>query len=178
MKRAVKLAIIDAIFNNEHDAYVAAQHANNGEIDEHEFAYCLRDLRFLLISNIGCDPPTSEEIAEAHRQDEEDRRVREAWNKWEDETGPLNRAIPSIKYTPDEIAFEGKCILFDTDDGTWGTGHTYVCVNLEKPTWGKVMRAFDVAIAVTGDTHHCFLEGLEKVTENKDVTVFRFATGS
>jgi hypothetical protein len=190
MKRAVKLAIIEALFFHLESAYDAACLAAEPEgVDGNEFDNYIRDLRSSVVESVEADPPTPEEIDEAARQDEEDDRIRDAWSEWENENGPLNYAIPSIPHGPDEIAFEGKCILFDTDDGTWGSGHTYVCVNLENPTWSKVMRAFDVSVAVTGDRRHCFLEGLEKVAPKnyarllnmevpEDVTVLRFATGS
>jgi hypothetical protein len=106
-------------------------------------------------------------------------RVSDAWNAWQDEQGNLEHAYPSVPKTPDEIAFEGKCVLvYETDYPGEEDYANFESPVLENPTWGDIARQFDQAIPMVGDFHHSFLEGLYKQRDDGDVSVFKFCTGS
>jgi len=117
-------------------------------------------------------------------------RVNAAWEKWEDETGKLEHACPSVSQTPNEIAYEGKCLViyfceYEGEDADGEPLGNYISKVLENPTWGDIAREFDKAIPRVDDFHHIFLEGLREINEVVDVTlpdnsvkVFHFSTGS
>lgn len=113
-------------------------------------------------------------------------RVSAAWKAWEAETGELKYAEPSVKHTPDEIAWQGKCcLLYETDYDNGELNDDFVSYRnfespvLEDPTWGDIARQFDKAIPIVGDFHHNFLEGVRNANEvTLPVDHLYFCTGS
>lgn len=105
----------------------------------------------------------------------------ESWEAYQDNRGETKVAYPSVREYPNEVAFEGRCIIFDEG----GDCENYVSDVLENPTWGDLLYLFDAAIEKTKDQHHSFMEGHYQIDEVPDwievpkgVTVLRFATGS
>ena len=149
--------------------------------------YILPAVTFEVQKWINEKPERDKQFAESEAKAD---KIRSAWDEWEETNGEFRHAVPSMGCAPDEVAVEGRCILFDFDEYGYGHGTAYTCLKLENPTWGKVMTTFDMSIIVTGDEHHCFLEGLievdpadhPKVFANTYIApgtkVFRFATGS
>jgi len=141
----------------------------------------------------SCQIWIEEQLAAAVLVAAESERIWDAWEQWEEETGDLLVVIPSIDHTPDEIAFETPGVEFRLvalHEG-WGQGSTFVSAPVENPTWGDVMRQFEVAVQMTGDTHHNFMEGLILLPESKyhklppvcemhpeDTIYLQFCTGS
>jgi hypothetical protein len=80
----------------------------------------------------------------------------------------------------DEIAAKGKVILVGFADDYWGGNESkdYRSEVLENPTWLQVAVCANAMIKTTKDTHHCFLEGLEKHSEEDNVTVYEMSMGS
>jgi len=134
--------------------------------------------------------------AEAEAWQAEFDRKTNVWEQYQAEHGETKVAYPSVDGDPTDIAFEGRCIIFDQGDEFWGGDECldYVSEVLENPTWGDLLYLFDAAIEVTKDQHHSFMEGHYKVKEipdfvadaldkadvdtSLDITVLRFATGS
>jgi hypothetical protein len=128
--------------------------------------------------------------ADNKKWNEEYERIAEAWDAWFREHGVPDFAQESVPNEPDEIAHEGRCIVFiDGDDGA----STYVSNVLTNPTWGDILMEFDQAIPVVNDYHHTFMEGLRCLTvcqwpewvfnitrddKHDDVIVYEFCTGS
>jgi hypothetical protein len=112
-------------------------------------------------------------------QEWEDRyeEVKGEWERWEEEPGNKTRvAIPSVDYFPSDRAASGPCSfrvqLWDD------AGDDYYYFVKRDPTWGEVLRFFDKSIRLTGDEHHCYLEGIIEVGELDGVTIYEFCTGS
>lgn len=82
----------------------------------------------------------------------------------------------------DEVAAEGRVRLVGFHDGFWGDGKDYQSEVLESPTWLEVTVCANAMIEATGDHHHAFLEGLERLHKNKQtedgVTLYEFSMGS
>jgi hypothetical protein len=87
----------------------------------------------------------------------------------------------------DEVAFEGKCVLFQDHDNFFGSGRSYISEELENPTWLQVSVEANKMIEVTGDDHHIYLESIYKVSSEyssdapeveDDVTILKFSMGS
>jgi hypothetical protein len=108
--------------------------------------------------------------------------VRDAWEEWE-KSHTIRHAIPSVDYLPDDPAARGKvCFRITIWDQDYDQSDYFYFVKTD-PTWGDVFTFFDRSIGMTGDEHHCFLEGCYLVGERKDVSgevipVFEFSTGS
>jgi hypothetical protein len=94
--------------------------------------------------------------------------------KTDPETGdPINNL--------NEVAIEGKCILFAKADDFWGDGTSvdYYSPVLENPTWLDVAVHADAAIIATRDFHHNFLEGVYPDGKDKDgIAMYEFSMGS
>lgn len=113
---------------------------------------------------------------------DEYRRNEAAWEQWEEETGELAHATPSVREYPSDIAHIGFCVIVQDGDVP------FVSHILKNPTWADVIREFDKAIPCTGDYHHVFLEGLgpavlsdklkKAIGPNPNVHVLQFSTGS
>jgi hypothetical protein len=80
----------------------------------------------------------------------------------------------------DEIAVKGKVILIGRSDDFWGGDKSkeYRSEIMENPTWLQVAVAANAMIKKTKDTHHCFLETLDRIGEEGDVTLYEFGMGS
>lgn len=126
-------------------------------------------------------------IAAAEEWEREFERNNAAWEAFQDTLDSELVAIPSVKQYPEEIAFEGRCVVIDTGDNFWGEDEcgNFVSDVLDRPTWGDMLIQFDKAINTTQDFHHSFMEGVGEVDEvpewvdvDDDVTVLKFHTGS
>jgi len=92
------------------------------------------------------------------------------------ERGPdLKNAKPSVDAEPEEIAYNGKCILTHMGGSS---GYEYKSDVLKTPTWYDVIKLFDMAILITDDRHHVFLEGLRKVEMQDDIAILDIIAGS
>lgn len=69
-----------------------------------------------------------------------------------------------------------QCGDFDAA-GVW-KADAYVSAELTDPTWLDILRCADEAIAVTGDDHHIFLEGIETVASAGGTTIVNLQMGS
>ncbi len=76
----------------------------------------------------------------------------------------------------EEIPHSGK-IRFVAKRDSWRE-REYESPVLESPTWLEIAKAANEMIKVTGDTHHIFLEDLEVLDKQGDVTLADFAMGS
>jgi hypothetical protein len=126
-----------------------------------------------------------------YEPDEEDLQM-EIWEKRIEEailaSGQKKvRVIYSVEADVDKVAVEGKVVLVGFADDFWGgkkskNYHSEVLIN---PTWLEVAVRANEMIRVTRDTHHSFLEGLDKPIMNMDVgvreddvTLYEFMMGS
>ncbi len=93
-------------------------------------------------------------------QDEFDRK-QIVWHDWEDSLDEsLDYATPPTMVNPHDVAIEGHCVVVSFAE--WGDGIDYMSPELVSPTWAILTLVLEKAIHVTRDTHHCFLEGVEK----------------
>lgn len=76
----------------------------------------------------------------------------------------------------DKVAVEGTCKFFAEGDNGWGEGDDYESPEVENPTWLQVAVFANKMVQITGDSHHCFLEGVYPDSKRKGV--YRFAMGS
>lgn len=82
------------------------------------------------------------------------------WAEWM-EINPIQHAIPSVYHEPSEYTGLGEVRFVQYGDDYWGDGETVYRSQLyNNPTWGDVMREFDLSIEHCKDFHHCFLEGI------------------
>lgn len=139
-----------------------------------------RDIRMLCQQWVDEKPERDRKYRESEERYEA---VKSAWDKWEAEH-KIRFAIPSVDHFPEEIAVEGSIAiqftLWDEETDQDDAEHYFY---MDDPTWGDVLRFFDKSIGLTGDEHHCFLEGLYKVRdceigENKTLPIYNFSTGS
>ena len=108
----------------------------------------------------------------------------EYWENWQEEHGINHATMSCYEHKAHDRAVEGKCVLIHRD--YYEGGKPYVSRVLNNPTWGTVLKHFDRAIPVTGDYHHCFLEGIGQIDSPEgyvldlpnDCKVFVFHTGS
>jgi hypothetical protein len=125
----------------------------------------------------AADAVRVEKEEEFRQWETENDRLGRLWDAWERDH-PLETAIPSVPYGPDEVARYGRCVFTAVGDD----GESYISPLLNDPTWGDVVRAFDEAIPVVDNYHHVFLEGvrLDNVVSGTvdDTAVFTFITGS
>lgn len=100
--------------------------------------------------------------AEHDAKDAEYERQAAAWDTWMDDHPEIEAAYPSMGHTPDEIAINGRVVLFAEGDEFWGgeEGGNYSSLPMDSPTWAEVILEFEKAMFCTGDYHHSFLEGL------------------
>jgi hypothetical protein len=86
----------------------------------------------------------------------------------------------SVDAPMDEVAVEGKAVFIMNYDEFWGgEGMDYRSEIKTNPTWLDVAVLADAAIRCTGDTHHCFLEGLQPVGESiLGAPIYEFIMGS
>ena len=98
------------------------------------------------------------------------------WAEWL-AINDIEHAIPSVYHEPSEYTGLGEVRFVMYGDDYWGDGDTLYRSQLyNNPTWGDVMREFDMAIDHCKDFHHCFLEGIE---ESKEFAgEINFLTGS
>jgi len=80
----------------------------------------------------------------------------------------------------DEIPFPGKIKLRALADEFYGgsKGKDYESSVLENQTWLDLCYYANKMILTTNDHHHVFLEGIEAVGKDGDVTIFEFIMGS
>ena len=85
----------------------------------------------------------------------------------------------------DEIAIEGKCIVYLGRNTGWGGEESrhWTSGVLENPTWLELCALFNDAMHSVKDLHHCFLEGVTLDGHlgescNEGVPVYEFCTGS
>jgi hypothetical protein len=78
----------------------------------------------------------------------------------------------------DEVAAKGKVIFVCKYDGFWGEGKDYRSEVLKNPTWMQVALCANEMIKTTGDQHHVFLEGIQKIKEEDGVSIYKFLMGS
>lgn len=84
----------------------------------------------------------------------------------------------------DEVAAKGKVRLVGFADDFFGGGKSrdYRSEVLDSPTWLQVAVEANRMIRTTRDTHHCFLEGLDKLPKDRQtepgVTLYEFVMGS
>ncbi len=80
----------------------------------------------------------------------------------------------------DEVAVKGKVVLVSAADSCWGgkKSKDYRSDVLESPTWLQACVYANAMIRSVRDTHHVFFEGLDKIGEEGDVTVYEFVMGS
>ena len=115
--------------------------------------------------------------AEKKREDEQwernYNRIQNSWDVWEAKQN-IEHARPPCDNTPRQIAHKGKCILTYM---SWGEKE-YKSEVLTNPTYGTVLKHFDDAIALTGDDHHIFFEGLEARGKRNGITKLEICAGS
>lgn len=86
----------------------------------------------------------------------------------------------SPKNNLSKTAVKGKCRFVQERDEFYGgkKSKNYTSPVVENPTWLDLTVLANDMIATTKDSHHCFLEGLEKVKEENGVTYYEFVMGS
>jgi hypothetical protein len=118
-----------------------------------------------------------ERDAENKRWEDRYNLVKAAWEEFEKEN-VIRYAIPSVDYLPTDPAAHGQVAFRIT---IWGEGdkrEDFYFVKTD-PTWGDVFTFFDRSIGMTGDEHHCYLEGAYHVGETEEgIPVYEFSTGS
>ncbi len=79
-----------------------------------------------------------------------------------------------------EIAAKGKIILVAQSDDFYGgpKSKNYQSEILENPTWLQICVCANAMIRCTRNTHHVFLEGIEKKSIINNVTTYEFLMGS
>jgi len=107
------------------------------------------------------------------------------WEAWLEKKGMTDEpGAPLVGVLPTVQAFEGRCVIFAPKwDDEFNLYHTDI---LRFPTWGLVYQKFVQSMAITGDTYHSSLKGIQPITEPPnqlrnlpdDVTVLEFCTGS
>ena len=106
----------------------------------------------------------------------------EEWgkNKWDNviysayKTDSEDNPINNLQ----EEAVSGKCKLIGYNDSCWGKGSDYESPILDSPSWLQVAVYCNDMIAVTGDRHHVFLEGLDLIKTENGINYFEFCMGS
>lgn len=79
----------------------------------------------------------------------------------------------------DEIAIEGKCILIQKHNPFYGEGMNYESGVIENPTWWIVLQYANQMVAITGDSHHVYLEGVDNTgDEINGIPCYKFQMGS
>jgi hypothetical protein len=78
----------------------------------------------------------------------------------------------------DEVAAKGKIVFVELHDDFWGVGKDYRSEVLKNPTWMQVALCANEMIKTTGDQHHVFLEGIQKIKEEDGVSIYKFLMGS
>jgi hypothetical protein len=81
----------------------------------------------------------------------------------------------------DEVAVDGRAVLVRERDNFFGGkfSRPYKSEILVNPTWLQVAVCANAMIHRTRDTHHSFLEGLERQGFNEEgIPVYRFSMGS
>ena len=127
-----------------------------------------------------------ERDAKYAKEEAEYDRVRAAWESW-DEFANIHHAIPSVPHTPGERVHDGLWALVAFDEDR----KCVTCELMEATAdWGDVLLIFDKTIKRTGDTHHCFLEGVGQISrfekprlpdflkESYEFPILTFHTGS
>lgn len=79
------------------------------------------------------------------------------------------------------VAVKGDARFIATTDGFFGRDRNYGSANtLHNPTWGQVFEKFKESIPVTGDYHHCYLEGIRRLNKNAldGCPLYEFVAGS
>lgn len=79
----------------------------------------------------------------------------------------------------DDIAFEGKCIIYEKSSHLFGNGEGFMSDILINPTNRQLMYIADKLIEKTEDYHHTFYEGLHIIKEiSKDIYEAELMLGS
>jgi hypothetical protein len=89
--------------------------------------------------------------------------------------------IENDEYAPlNSIAFKGKCRLVGKACDFFGGSESasYLSDVFESPNWGQVFIESMKAQQFTLNFHHCYLEGLNVVSVDGDVTFLSFSLGS
>jgi len=122
-------------------------------------------------------PANRKRRAEQNRKAEKQRKESDiSWEKWGADD-KLEYARYDWDYLPRQIAHKGKCVF--VYGNRWASeGKEYKTKVLTNPTYGTVMKHFDKAIALTGDHHHIFFEGLTEIKKHKGVTTYEIIAGS
>jgi hypothetical protein len=105
--------------------------------------------------------------AEYEAWDAEYQRRSAIWDEYLAEHGATRVAYPSMDCDPTDLAIQGKCVFIGYGDSGLPQDD-FVSGILENPSWGDLLYLFDACVAVTGDTHHSFLEGMAQVREVPD----------
>lgn len=78
------------------------------------------------------------------------------------------------EFSPEEVVLSGPCYFFNEG---WGVDTYKSKIYNGDVTFMELFHEFNVSINETGDTHHCFLEGIH-VKERDGVKEVVFITGS
>jgi hypothetical protein len=78
----------------------------------------------------------------------------------------------------DEIAFEGKCFIYQKPDGFFSQ-NGYISPTLTNPTYRDIFALCDDIVETTGDYHHHFFEGVSNFRKiNNNLYQFDVCLGS
>jgi hypothetical protein len=117
-----------------------------------------------------------------------------AWGAYCGQNNIGNIGIPSVRGYPDQIAHEGRCIIYAVSDAE--EYKDYATPILTNPTYGEIFRLFEDSILIAGDDHHIYFEGIQQIKDTRqwpeitdlviisdcdftdDITVFEYCTGS
>jgi hypothetical protein len=78
----------------------------------------------------------------------------------------------------DKVAVEGRCRLVKANDPMFGQGQDYRSEEVVSPTWQRIFALANDMVAVTGDLHHGFLEGVNVLREENGVKIVELEMGS
>ena len=83
-------------------------------------------------------------------------------------TSNCKYAIYAVDAPPDEIAFNGKCFVYDKPDEFF-SNKAFVSEILNNPTYMDLLKICDKQIEESNDFHHIFFEGIhiiKKISDN------------
>ena len=111
--------------------------------------------------------------------------------RWQKNHDIIEAALPpgqkrfvfySVDTPLDAIAVKGRMMMLQMKDAFWASSNdakNYQSDVMTDPTWLDIAIAANEMIAITTDSHHYFLEDIQRISETKDgVTVYGFIMGS
>tara|TARA_B100000614_G_scaffold240497_1_gene240913 strand:+ start:372 stop:800 length:429 start_codon:yes stop_codon:yes gene_type:complete len=78
----------------------------------------------------------------------------------------------------DKKAATGSVCFTQDHDPFWGKGTNYRSAALSNPTWMEVAVIANEMITVTGDKHHCYLEGVTRLRREAGIDILELDMGS